>query len=189
MATGELHRTGLRSFLPEFLGEDDLGADVHLGEASIDDAVLVEVDLTSVESLEESEAAVGEESRDLGVGRRLVRLDMAAVFIGVILELASGVVEGFMNRAIELLVFELMDRVSFHDEFSAWHFQVDADLVQVSFLVVPVRHVDDDADSSEFCRRRTRDWPASSLIRDSTASEGCRLWNAIWMGKVMVATL
>lgn len=60
-SAGETHRTRLRAFLSLLFDEPHLGANMQLGEARVEDAVLMKIDLPAVGSLDKPVPFVGKQ--------------------------------------------------------------------------------------------------------------------------------
>jgi hypothetical protein len=127
-----------------FLHEGDLHPELELAKSFVQNTVLVEVQFPSVGRLEKPEALGRFEPDHACVGHGFVGLDLAAFEPDEILELPSGFVESLANGDAEVTGIGLLGWLSFDHDLAAGHFQVNPDLIGVSFPVVSVGHVKDD---------------------------------------------
>jgi hypothetical protein len=106
-----LDRARLRSLVPRFLREPDLGADGESVESVVQHAGAVEIDLPSLGGLQESETLLRMQPRNAGVGRSNCALHVATSQASEVLELAPQLVEGLGSRQVDVLVRQVREEI------------------------------------------------------------------------------
>lgn len=140
----DLHAAGLWAFLAHFLAEAHLRADLQLVVVVGDQAVAVEVEFAAVRGGDAAAVTVGVERAHLAVAGLLVRLDLALLVAGQVLELALHRVEGVADRDVDVGVGVVLVGLAAGDQLVARHLEVDADVEMLALLVVAVQQLDRD---------------------------------------------
>ena len=120
-------------------------SDRKLVEATIRDAVAMEIDLVAVGAQDETAILLGEEARDPPVIGHGVHLDIPASLANVILEQPAGSIESIADRDIDVLMRMVRRGITADDDLVTGDIQVDANLEQIALLVARMLAFDDDA--------------------------------------------
>src|SRR5271157_3878962 len=100
-------------------------------------------DLAAIESLEEPVACLGEKPCHTGMRKVFVSLDEPAAAVDELLDLPLHLFEGILDYEREIARGEDPGVFAFDHQFRPGHLEVDADLKEVTLLVVTVGLVND----------------------------------------------
>ncbi len=133
------YRGCLRALLARLLDEAHRITNLELVESIAEDAVAVEIDLTSVRSCDEAVVLVGDEPKNAAVGRLLVLLGVTTLAAYIVLELTRGRLEGVTDGDIHVLVGVMSRRLAADNQFATPDGEIDAHMVEHALVVSPVR--------------------------------------------------
>jgi hypothetical protein len=158
----ELDRTRPRSFLARLLDERDGAADCQVLERVPEDAAFLKVHLVSVLCFDVTIPVYGKKPSDTAVRLSDWGLHRPALSSYVILQLAPGDVKGFANRHASVLSFRvgfiglsgslhvdvlrrrMKARLVRHDDLFSWNGEIDAHMVTIAGLMMPLCKLDED---------------------------------------------
>src|SRR5271157_2524034 len=132
-------------------------------------------DLAAIERLEEPVACLGEKLCHTGMRKVFVSFDEPAAAVDELLDLPLHLFEGILDHEGEIARGEGPGVFAFDHQFRPGHLEVDADLKEVTLLVVTVGLVDDHATACD---------PVMSVLQ----AVGCFLDGALddlGMGKIV----
>jgi len=132
-------------------------------------------DLAAIERLEEPVACLGEKPCHTGMRKVFVSFDEPAAAVDELLDLPLHLFEGILDHEGEIARGEGPGVFAFDHQFRPGHLEVDADLKEVTLLVVTVGLVDDHATACD---------PVMSVLQ----AVGCFLDGALddlGMGKIV----
>src|SRR5512134_4099917 len=118
--------------------------DIQVLERSVHHAVPVEVDVVALGGLNEAVSVFAGEPHDGAVDRYLMRLHVARHLTHVILEPARRGIEGIADGHVDIFVGLVFRAAPLHDDLLSGNGDVDADIVEVTLVVMPMRSFDDD---------------------------------------------
>src|SRR5208283_2539556 len=145
MSSDDLDGAGLGTFLSKLFNEADLGTDVQAAESRAQNAVPMKEDLAAIVRLEEPVACLGEKPCHTGMRRVFVSLDEPAAAVDELLDLPLHLFEGILDHEGEIAIGEAPGVFAFDHQLRPGHLEVDADLKEVTLLVVTMRLVNDHA--------------------------------------------
>src|SRR5574340_1179351 len=129
------HAFGLGALVRHLLDELHHVTFLQLIEGYIHQIVETEIELAAVGTPDEAVGFLGNQTRhQAGVFLRM-GLGLAAHALAVILQLASGRIEGVTQGDIHVFV-----PVAVHDDLAAWHADGDAHVEEFALILVLVRH-------------------------------------------------
>jgi hypothetical protein len=131
--------------------EADFRADRQMLEFRIQETISMKIDQSAIRCQDSTKALVEMKFCNCAVGRRLVRLHIPPPDSDVVLQLARGGINGVTDSHINVLVAVIPTRITINDDFGAWNVQIDTNVIDIAFDVMPVR-----------CRNRH---PATQYVR------------------------
>jgi len=137
--SNKMDGTRLRTLLAHFLNQAHFSTDCQHVKITFDQAVAMKVDELAIGGLDSSEIVVRVEFNDPSMCRRLMRLDLALLVAGVFLDLATHGVKGIANGNINVAVSAMLVRFTACHQFPLRHLDVDADVVMIALVMVPVQ--------------------------------------------------
>lgn len=130
-------------------GDANFVADLEFVESDVDDAVAVEINLASVGGLDEAVTLLGEKLAHPAMGRGLMHLGGALSAADMILQAPLNGIESVADGDIDVLMGVMFPGLSIDHDFGTGNHEVDADVVQLSLVMVPMRRLDDNMASGD----------------------------------------
>lgn len=130
-------------------GDANFTADLEFVECNIDDAVAVEINLAAVGGLDEAVTLLGEKLGHPAMGRRHVCLGGTLPTVDMILESTLYGIESVADGDIDVLMGVMFMGFAIDHDFGPGNREIDADVVKLSLVMVPMRRLDDDMASGD----------------------------------------
>lgn len=147
MLPDNMHGARLRAKLARFFDETNFPADLKITEACLDHAVLVKIHESPVRRFDP--AVVGIKLGDAPMRHDGVCLHGATPAARMVFKPAPHRVERVANRHMNVLVRVMLRRLAAHDDFISRHLHVDAHVIEIALMVMPMMFLDDDATADD----------------------------------------
>src|SRR5690606_38753804 len=129
----------LRSLVARFLAEPDLVTDSEILELGVENAVSMEIDVSSVRGRDAAVILLRMQLGDRAVRRTLVDLHLAANHSHAVLQLTAGSVEPVPQRDVDVLMGGVVRALPPGKDLGARHAHVDRDAIHLALSAVPMR--------------------------------------------------